>query len=106
MHSAPAFFTHLLGSLIRLALALMLGLLVAGFLLLGIGVALASVLWSLLRGKRPAMVAVFQTFRQASRQFRRGPPPPQRPVAPSDIVDVQAHELRAVPPSLPAPTEV
>lgn len=74
----------------------MLAIFVACFLLLGLGVALASVVWSLLRGRKPAMFTVFQYFHQASKQFGQGTwtgrAPERSEVAP-DIVDVQAHEV-------------
>ena len=112
MRPTPNLLAPALGSLIRLALALLLGLVVAGFVLLGIGVALLSVLWSLLRGKRPAMFTVFRTFQQASRQFRGAAGPARRPMAAAkgangtDVVDVQAHEVQPVTPALSTRTEV
>ncbi len=102
MHSASDFLTLAVHRLLRLALGVFVGLVVAGFLLLGISVALLSVLWSLLRGKKPAMFTVFQTFQQASRQFRRGASPGAPRSAAADVVDVQAHEVR---PALPSHTE-
>ena len=104
----------------RLLTLLLLGGLVLGLLLLGISVALLSVLWSLLRGKKPAMFTVFQAFTQAARQFRRWPRsgagsassatpgagpwanPGSSPAGPGDVVDVQAHEVR---PSVHRPPE-
>ena len=82
-----------LGRLLKWTLALWFGLLVLALLLVGIGVALLSVLWSLLRGKKPAMLTVFQALRRASRPLGRAGR--QAPVADAaDIVDVQAHEVR------------
>jgi len=84
---------QLLTKLIFLAV---LGIVVAGFLLLGLCIALLSVLWSLVRGKKPAMFTVFQHFRQASAQFgqaRWARPTTHANAANADIVDVQAHEV-------------
>ena len=78
----------------------LVGVFVLSFLLVGISVALVSVVWSLLRGRKPAMFTVFQYFRQASQQFSRGVwtgPTPATNARQDDIVDVQAHE---VPPPL------
>jgi hypothetical protein len=98
-----------LRALSRLLTLLLLGSFVLGLLLLGVAVALLSVLWSLLRGKRPAMFTVLRTFQQASRQFGRGPanrpekttagphagmPWPRSAANQDQVVDVQALEVR------------
>jgi hypothetical protein len=81
--------------LFQLVLMLFIGGFVLGVLVFGICVALLSVLWSLLRGRKPAMFTVFQYFRQASRQFGQGIW--TGPAAnPADVVDVQAHEVHPV----------
>ena len=80
---------RILRALARLFSVALLGSLVLGLLLLGITVALLSVLWSLVRGKRPAMFTVFRTFPQATRTFGRT----NSPVNPGEVVDVQAHEV-------------
>lgn len=85
--------------LIKLILLAVLGIVVAGFLLLGLCIALLSMLWSLVRGKKPTMFTVFQQFRQASAQFgqaRWGRPTSPASAANADIVDVQAREVRPV----------
>ena len=95
MHSSPDFVSRVLRGLSRLVTMALLGAVVLSLLLLGVCAALLSVLWSLLRGKKPAMFAVFQTFRQASHQFRPGSGPWSAPAQdPGDVVDVQAHEVR------------
>lgn len=73
------------------AAALLLGLLLAGVL-----VALSLVLWSLLRGRRPALFSAFSFFRQASSQLRQGAWGARPRADVSEVVDVQAHEVRAV----------
>jgi hypothetical protein len=95
MHATLAFFARTLGRLLRWSLALLMGLVVAGFLLLGLGVALLWAVGSLVRGKRPALFSVFQGFQQMSRRFGQraaGVPAASQ----GDVVDVQAHEVRQV----------
>jgi hypothetical protein len=97
MNSFSDFLTHVVLRLIRITMMTLVAIFVAGFLLLGIGVALISVVWSIVRGRKPAMFTVFQFFRQASQQFGRGAWPgraPDQNQSPLDIVDVQAHEVR------------
>lgn len=93
MYSLAEFVDHALRGLTKLVATAMLGVLVMSLLLFGVAAALLSVVWSLLRGKRPAMFTVFQSFQQMSRQFRRGPGGATT-AAPGDVVDVQAHEVR------------
>ena len=81
----------------RFLVMVWLGLLVGALLLVGIAFALISVAWSLLRGRKPALVVSFKNFRQTARGFGNrhwtghdqsaGHPP-------TDIVDVEAHEVR------------
>ena len=81
----------------RFLVMVWLGLLVGALLLVGIAFALISVAWSLLRGRKPALVVSFKNFRQTARGFGNrhwtghdqsaGHPP-------TDIVDVEAHEIR------------
>jgi len=66
----------------RIVLMLWLGLLAGAFLVLGIAFALLSLVWSLLRGRKPALAIRFRNFRQGHHAPR------------TDIVDVQAHEVR------------
>ncbi|RFO95570.1 hypothetical protein DIC66_17350 [Rhodoferax lacus] len=87
------FVAQTLRSVLRLLMVAMLGALVLGILAFGLCAALLSVLWSLLRGKKPAMFTVFQTFRQASQPFRQGFQK-AAPASQGDVVDVQAHEVR------------
>lgn len=111
MNVLADYVSRALRGLTRLLAVAVLGAVVLSLLLAGIAVALLSVLWSLLRGKRPAMFTVFQSFRQMSRQFGRGPagspqsgparePGGESTAGPGDVVDVQAREVR---PQLPKP---
>lgn len=90
-----------MSKIFRFVVLIWLGLLALAFVLLGIIVALISAVWSLLRGKKPAMVTVFQNVRQASKGFGQGEWKARRPgvgTQADDVVDVQAHEVR---PTLP-----
>ena len=81
----------------RFLVMVWLGLLVGALLLVGIAFALISVAWSLLRGRKPALVVSFKNFRRMAKGFGNrhwtghdqsaGHPP-------TDIVDVEAHEIR------------
>lgn len=66
MYSLSDFIAQAMHRLNRLVLMAFLGIFVVSFLLLGVSVALMSVVWSLMRGRKPAMVTVFQHFRHAS----------------------------------------
>lgn len=90
--------------LLRLALLAFAAALVLGVLLIGLVAALLAMVWSLLTGRKPAAYTTFMRFREASRQFQSGSWPGR--AAPSagpgahaaqdsDIVDVQAHEVRS-----------
>lgn len=86
-----------LRSLFKLALFGFAALLVTSILLLGLGVALLALLWSLLRGRKPAALQTFVRFQRTSRQFRSGTWPGASPAGAqkdTDVVDVQAHEVR------------
>jgi hypothetical protein len=85
--------------LIRWVFMVWFALLVIGILLVGVAVALLSVVWSLLMGRKPALVTTFMRFRQASQHFQNGmqqrPDPQRRPDSQGDVVDVQVKEVRA-----------
>ena len=81
----------------RFVVLLWFGLLALAFVFLGLMAALVSVVWSLLRGKKPAMVTVFQNVRQASKGFGQGEWTKRRTgngAQEADVVDVQVHEIR------------
>jgi hypothetical protein len=99
--------THLVSSITRLALKLVLLAAALIFALSLLCVALLSLafvlLKALLTGRKPAFVTTFQHFNQARQQFKRGGFGAagtsaaggfghQAPAA--DVVDVQAHEVR------------
>jgi hypothetical protein len=88
--------------LFKLALVVLTFSLGVAFLLAAIAVVMISALWSLLRGRKPAIYTTYTQFRQASQAFRQGGAwPGQRPPPggkPEDVVDVQAHEVSEAPP--------
>jgi hypothetical protein len=95
MHRIPELLSAVLRSLFKLALFAFLSVLVATILLIGLSAALLALLWSLLRGRKPAGLQTLMRFHQASRQFRggNGSAAPARASHEADVVDVQAHEV-------------
>jgi hypothetical protein len=98
--------THLVSTITRLALKLLLIAAAAVFALSLLCVALLSLafvlLKALLTGRKPAFVTTFQHFNQARQQFKRGgwsAGPATGGFTPgrgaADVVDVQAHEVRS-----------
>ena len=94
--------SHLVSTITRLALKLLLIVAAAVFALSLLCVALLSLafvlLKALLTGRKPAFVATFQHFNQARQQFKRGGwsagPAAGGGVSPAgEVVDVQAHEV-------------
>jgi hypothetical protein len=86
----------------RFIVIVWLGLLAGALMLLGFVFALISIVWSLLRGRKPAVVVVFQNLRHTAKGFRNGTWTAQKQshqTPPPDIVDVEAHEIRPVLPS-------
>nr|WP_315480880.1 hypothetical protein [uncultured Rhodoferax sp.] len=99
--------THLVSTITRLAVKLLLIAAAAIFALSLLCVALLSLafvlLKALLTGRKPAFVTTFQHFNQARQQFKRGGFGAAGTTAaggfghqapPADVVDVQAHEVR------------
>jgi hypothetical protein len=98
---------NLVSTIIRLALRLVLLAAAAVFALSLLFVALLSLVFVLLKalltGRKPAFVTTFQRFNQARQQFKRGGFSAAGSAAAggfghhatvSDVVDVQAHEVR------------
>ena len=93
-------------AIVRITFKLVLLAAALVFILSLLCVALLSVavvlLKALLTGRKPAFVTTFTRFRQASQQFRSGNWPGSAGTgfgraAPSDVMDVQAHEVRNAP---------
>ena len=85
------FVARLLQGAFRLLLVLAAGVFVLSFLLAALLAVLGMTLWSLLTGRKPAPVVVFQRMREQSRRYTQGVWP-DRPAA-GDVVDVQATEV-------------
>jgi FlaG/FlaF family flagellin (archaellin) len=101
MHSIYDLLASVLRGALKIALLVFSAMVIAGILLIGIGVALLALIWSLLTGRKPAAWQTFTRFRQTSQQFRAGAwsstaGQSSRPSAnETDVVDVQAHEVRS-----------
>ena len=106
--------SELVASILRGAVKLVLLVLAAIFALsvlcAGLLVVAFMVVRYLLTGRKPAVVTTFTRFNQAAQQFRPGFRPgfgqgPASEAHPgnADLVDVEAHEVRAV---LSAPTPI
>jgi hypothetical protein len=91
-------FTDFLGRVLRglfkLALLALTLAFLLGLLLMGGVAALFILLWSLITGRKPALVTAFSMFRRASEQFR--------PPTDAEVVDVQAREMDEKQPNAPA----
>lgn len=96
MHSFSQILFRSLQGLVKLGLMVFAAALLLGLFLAGVLVALSLVLWSLLRGRRPALFSAFSFFRQASSQLRQSAWATSPGANASEVVDVQAHEVRAV----------
>lgn len=84
------FVARVVRGTIKLLLVALAFAMVMGILVIGLAVALLSIAWSLVRGRKPAAVTVFRRFHQTSQQFRAS-----ASAQSTDIVDVQAHEVRS-----------
>lgn len=105
MNGFTDFLGRVISAIIKLVFGLALAIFVLSLLLAVLVVVLASSLWALLTGRKPAPVVMFQHFRQASQRYTDGvwlgrPGAGRaagRGAAPGDVagdvVDVQAHEV-------------
>ncbi len=82
----------LIGGILRGVTKLALFVLTVAFLLgvlcIGLVVVVATAIRFLLTGRKPAVVTTFTQFNRAAQKFRPGG---------GEVVDVQAHEVRAAP---------
>ena len=78
----------------RLVLLLFSAVFIVSLVVAGVMVLLLTILWSLLRGKKPAVFQIYSQFCEASKRFR-GTGFQSHPAAeqPKDIVDVNAREV-------------
>jgi hypothetical protein len=94
------FVAGALRGLVRLTMIALGAVFLLGLLLTALLAVVATIVWSLLTGRKPAIFTVVSRFRQASQQFRNGGWPghatsnPRAPPGGADVVDVQAHEVR------------
>ncbi len=110
MHFLTDFIASVLRTLFKLVLLAAALLMIVSVLAVGVLVALLTAVWSLLSGRKPAVVTTFMRFRQTSEQFRQGAwrgHTAQPQAAAADVVDVQSREvpqtLTASDPSGPTP---
>jgi hypothetical protein len=92
-----AFVAGALRGLVRLTMIALGAVFLLGLLLSALLAVVATIIWSLLTGRKPAIFTVLSRFQQASRQFRTGGWPGNAthpPPGSADVVDVQAHEVR------------
>lgn len=92
------FIATLVRSLFKLALGVGAVVLVLSLLIAGLVGVLAMGAWSLITGRKPATVLLFQHLRQSSQRFTQGVWPAHRASgtsrsADADIVDVQARDI-------------
>lgn len=78
---------------LRITLALALAVFLVSLLLASLVVVLGVSLWSLLTGRQPAPVVMFNRMRERSRQMAQGVWPAQPGAPRGDVVDVQAREV-------------
>jgi hypothetical protein len=94
----------LLRGVFKVALIAVSALFVLAVLAMGLVFVAVTAIRFLLTGRRPTVLAAFNQFNQAAQQFRPGhwsAQGPQGQPSPSDVVDVQAHEVRPTPGALP-----
>jgi len=107
------FVGRVMRGVLRLVLFLAAGVFALSFLVAVLGAVVLTALWSLLTGRKPAIITTFTRFRQASQQFQkfqqRGGSPMDASSSgrsmPADVVDVQAHEVQERPQRTNLPLE-
>jgi hypothetical protein len=96
MHLISSLVSGVIRTVLKLVFLVLTVLFVLTVLSIGITVALLTVLWSLLTGRKPALVTNFTRFRQAAQPFAPGTwrrQAAQAQSADADVVDVQAREI-------------
>lgn len=91
MNSSSDFLGRLARGLLRVLLGVAATIFLLSLLVASLVVVLAMSLWSLITGRKPAPVVMFQQFRQAQQRYASGV---FRGAAGGDVVDVQATEVR------------
>lgn len=89
------FLDRVLRGVFKLLLGLALAVFLVSLLIAAIVVVLGVSLWSLITGRKPAPVVMFNRFRQTSQRYTEGVWPGRSTSGRSsgDVVDVQAHEV-------------
>ena len=82
---------------LRIAFVLALTVFLVSLLLASLLVVLGVSLWSLLTGRKPAPVVMFQRMRERSQHMAQGAWPRRPQTAHADVVDVQAREIEDAP---------
>ena len=98
MHSISELLISVLRGALKLVLLAFAGVMITCILLVGLTAALFALIVALLTGRKPAAWQTFMRFRQTSQQFRSGTwsgSSNQSRQSTSDVVDVQAHEVRS-----------
>jgi hypothetical protein len=98
MHSISELLISVLRGALKLILLAFAGVMITGILIVGLTAALLALMVALLTGRKPAAWQTFMRFHQTSQQFRSGTwsaPSNRSSQNSSDVVDVQAHEVRS-----------
>jgi hypothetical protein len=99
MNVYPNLINRVLRGLFKLAMVIAGAIFFVSLLIFIFGAVLITIVWSLLMGRRPAVFTTVSRFRQASQNLRKGVWPSNgapSTAANSDVVDVQAHEVREI----------
>lgn len=101
MNAYPNPISRLLRGLFKLLMLIAGAIFFLSLLVFILGAVLITIVWSLLRGRRPAVFTTVSRVHQASQHLRKGiwpgnGVPPAAANGNADVVDVQAHEVREV----------
>jgi hypothetical protein len=96
MQAVFDFLTRTLRRVLTLALFLLAGAFALGLVTVVLAAVLLNALWSLMMGRKPALFTTFARFRRATQPFRQTGPRFEA-AHPSEVVDVQAHEVQELP---------
>lgn len=92
MNTSTDPLSRLLRFVLRTVFALAATVFLISLMLASLVVVLVVSIWSLLTGRKPAPVVLFQQFRQARERYAQGMF--RAGSSPGDVVDVQATEVR------------
>jgi hypothetical protein len=103
MNTSPDPLSRLLRFVLRLVLAMAATVFLISLMLASLVVVLGVSVWSLLTGRKPAPVVLFQQFRQARERYAQGMF--RQGAGGADVVDVQATEVHERGAPAPAPAD-